>query len=56
MPHFVDLEDLIDHPDSQARQGLIARQLLQTHLAAMATSQGPQGAHLTLYQGISLTS
>ena len=49
----VDLEDLISHPDSQARQGLIARHLLPTHLAAMPNSQGLRGAHLTLCQRIS---
>ena len=31
----VDLEDLISHPDSQARQGLTTRHLLQTHLALL---------------------
>ena len=53
---FLDLEDLISHPDSQARQGLITRHLLQTHLAAMLSCQGSRGAHLTPYQRISLTS
>ena len=41
-------------PDSQARQGLITRHLIQTHLAAMPSCQGSRGAHLTLYQRISL--
>ena len=31
-----DLEDLISYPDSQARQGLITRHLIQTHLACYA--------------------
>ena len=35
-PPSVDLEDLISHPDSQARQGVITRHLLQIHLAAYA--------------------
>ena len=48
LPPSIDLEDLISHPNSQARQGLITRHLLQNHLAAMPSSQGPQGAHLTL--------
>ena len=34
---------------------LITRDILQTHLAAMPSCQGPRGAHLTLYQRISLT-
>ena len=55
-PPSVDLEDLISHPDSQARQRLITRQLLQTHLAAMPSCQGHRGAHLTLNQRIYLTS
>ena len=41
-------------PDSQARQGLITRHLIQTHLAAMPICQASRGAHLTLYQRISL--
>ena len=52
----VDLEDLTSHPDSQTRQGLITRHLLQTRLAAMPSCQGPRGAYLTLYQRIPLTS
>ena len=56
LPPSVDLEDLISHPDSQARQGLITRHLIQTHLAAMPSCQGSRGADLTLYQRISLTS
>ena len=47
---------LISHPDSQAQQGLITRHFLPTHLAAMPSCLCPRGAHLTLYQRISLTS
>ena len=56
LPPSVDLEDLISHPDSQARQGLIAMRLLQNHLAAMPSGQGPRGAHVSLYQRISPTT
>ena len=54
LPPFVDLEDLISHPEYQARQGLMTRQLIQTHLAAMPSCQGSRGAHLTLYPRIYL--
>ena len=56
LPPSVDLEGLISHPDPQAWQGLITRHLLHAHPAVMLSGQAHQGAHLTLYQRMSLTS
>ena len=42
------LPSIISHPDSQARQRPITRHLLQTHIAAMPSCQGPQGAHVVV--------